>query len=134
MAQERVQVKIHPDVQTENNIPDVLPGGTFIIGNRSSVFVDGKYVFRWKISMLIRKDGETDPTYSYSRYMRFGFLSPKTKDGFYSVAFNCYHTAVIEFNKSLDVVFGANRFIDMRFESNEIIKKKIDTALNPQIN
>lgn len=130
----KIQVKVHPDVQTENNVPDVLPKQTFIIGHRSSVFIDGRYVFRYKISMLIRKDGETDPTYTYSRYMRFGFLPPETKEDFYSVAYHCYQSAVIEFNKSLDVVFGENRFIDARFEKFETIKKKIDASLNPQIN
>jgi len=87
---ERVIVQVHPDVQTENNVPDTLPAETFIIGHRTYLFIDGQYVLKFKVSMLIRKDGETDPTYIYSRYMRFGFLPPETKDEFYQVCNYCY--------------------------------------------
>jgi hypothetical protein len=130
----RVTVKVHPDVQTENNVPDILPTATWIIGYRTSLFIDGQFVLKFKVSMLIRKDGETDPTYAYSRYMRFGFLPPPTEDEFYNVCAYCYHSAIIEFNKSLDTVFSINRFIDARFISTAAIKKMVDTALNPQVN
>lgn len=130
----RVNVKVHPDIQTDNNIPDKFPPETFIIGYRTNLFIDGKYVLKYKVSMLVRKDGEQNPTYTYSRYMRFGFLPTKTQEDFYSVAYHCYQSAIIEFNKSLDSVFGRDRFMDTRFETFEEIKKLIDAALNPRVN
>lgn len=129
-----VTVKVHPDVQIENNVPDKFPPATFIIGYRTSLFIDGQFVLKFKVSMLIRKDGETDPTYSYSRYTRYGFLPPDTKDEFYQICAYCYHSAIIEFNKSLDTTFVVDRFIDARFISPDDIKKMVDNALNPQVN
>jgi hypothetical protein len=84
--------------------------------------------------MLIRKDCETDPTYTYSRYMRFGFLPTETQDEFYQTCGWCYYTAIIEFNKSLDIIFGENRFMDANFITVDEIKKMVDTALNPLVN
>ena len=130
----RVTVKVHPDIQTENNVPDALTGATFIIGYRTYLFIDGQFVFKYKVSMQIRKDGEQNPTYAYSRYMRFGFKPPPTKDEFYSVANHCYQSAIIEFNKSLDVVFGRDRFLDATFMSFEDLKKLVDNAMNPTLN
>jgi hypothetical protein len=129
-----IQIKQHPDIQTENTVPDVLPSEVFIIGYKTSLFIDGKYVLKFKVSMLIRKDGETDPTYIYSRYMRFGFLSTKTKADFYGVSNHCYQTAIIEFNKSLDVVFGRGRFMDTGFISLDELKEMVDNSLSPRLN
>ncbi|WPU91277.1 hypothetical protein SNE25_18330 [Mucilaginibacter sabulilitoris] len=129
-----IQVKIHPDVQTVNSVPDVLPNATWIIGHKTNLFIDGKYVFKFKVSMLIRKDGEQDPTYSYSRYMRFGFLPTDNKDELYQTGLWCYQTAVIEFNKSLDIFFGRDRFMDCRFDDPIDVNRMIDNALNLSLN
>src|ERR1700749_449290 len=130
----RLTIKVHPDIQVDNNVPDVLTGSTFISSYKTYLFIDGKFVLKFKVSLLIRKDAETDPTYTYTRYMRFGFLPPKSQDEFYQACNYCYQTSIIEFNKSLDVVFGRDRFPDEQFISFEELKKMVDTALNPQVN
>jgi hypothetical protein len=133
---DRHQIKVHPDIQIETKLPINYMGLNWIISYKTTLFIDGKYVLRFKTSMLLRADRAPLPEYSHSVYVKMGFLPPKDMETFYSLANHCYQTAVIEFNKTLDIVNASSpiQFRDTDFISLDEVKKMVDNALNPSLN
>ncbi|MEE1946716.1 hypothetical protein VRU48_16445 [Pedobacter sp. KR3-3] len=128
-----VTVKIHPDKPTINTLPKKLPNKVYVIDYDTHLEIEGKWVLKFKITMLVRANGG-DVEFSYQRNMKFGFLPPKSKDDFYYVCNYCYQTTVIEFNKTLDDLPCDDKYMDMHFESYEALKNKVDNALKPNLN
>lgn len=130
-----VQVKIHPEKPIYSTLPEKLPSGDWIVGYETHLQIEGKYVLKFKITMLVR-GGTIDVKYDYRMDIKLGFKESdvQSEDHFYYLCNYCYQTAVIEFNKSLDNLNCKDYYMDSTFESFENIKRKVDNALNPQMN
>lgn len=131
-----VQVKLHPERPIYSTIPDQLPSGNWVIGYETHLQIEGQYVLKFKITMMARNGNTSNVEYIHKMDVQLGFRKAdvESEAHFYYLCNYCYQTAIIEFNKSLDNLKSKESYMDARFESEEDIKKKVDNAMNPEVN
>jgi hypothetical protein len=131
---ERPQIKMKPIGKPISNLPIVLPPIQLIISYGYNLEIEGEFIFKYQMFMLVKNfQGEIE--YKHQLNVTLAFHKPPTKDEFYSVGNQCYQTAVIEFNKTLDVFkTPTHEYKDMSFDSLDKVKLRIDNALTQGLN